>query len=161
MVLMLDEATTGLDSASTLALVSSMAAWAKLLNCTVVMACQQPEPAVTAHFDDVILMSEGYTVWHGPAAAVMGHFRGLGFEPLPGQDLAEFLQQVASPQEQAGLLQGGSSDGSGGCGSSGTKSPAELSAAFWASQQGQQLQVGLGVPPGVSWCAWVRLLCQL
>jgi hypothetical protein len=78
----------------------------------------------------------------------MGHFRGLGFEPLPGQDLAEFLQQVASPHEQASLLQGSSSgsNGSDGCGSSGVKSAAELSAAFWASQQGQQIKVGLGRP---------------
>lgn len=46
MILCLDEASTGLDSASTLALVRSMRRSAKLLNATVVMALLQPEPEV-------------------------------------------------------------------------------------------------------------------
>lgn len=51
--------TAGLDSASTLALTRSMRRWAKLLNTTIVMALLQPEPAVVAEFEDVLLLSEG------------------------------------------------------------------------------------------------------
>jgi ABC-type multidrug transport system ATPase subunit len=145
MVLMLDEATVGLDSSSTLALVQSMSSWAKLLNTTIVMALQQPEPAVTALFDDVILMAEGYTLWHGPIGKNLAHFEGItGVKALPGQDLADYLMQVAATptqqqqQQEEGLIV--TADGSSG---SRVMSAAQLSAAFWASQQGTCLKVGL------------------
>lgn len=149
MVLMLDEATVGLDSSSTLALVQSMSSWAKLLNTTIVMALQQPEPAVTALFDDVILMAEGYTLWHGPVSKTLAHFEGVtGVKALPGQDLADYLMQVAAAptqqqQQQQGLLvkADGSSSGRGSSGSS-VMSAAQLSAAFWESRQGSSLKVG-------------------
>lgn len=154
MVLMLDEANVGLDSSSTLALVQSMASWARLLNTTIIMAMQQPEPAVTALFDDVILMSEDYTLWHGPAGKAQAHFEGVtGCKALLGQDLADYLLQVAAmtaqqPQqeeEEAGLVKAGgcSMAGSGSDGGSRVLGPAGLSAAFWESQQGTSLKVSL------------------
>lgn len=128
----------GLDSASTLALAQSMRRWAKLLNTTVMMALLQPEPEVVAQFDDILLLAEGKVLWHGPVQDVLPHFASCGLTPLPGQDLAEFLQQVASPRDQAALTQ-----------QSGHKmdaildvlTPSALSRAFWNSKRGVQLRV--------------------
>ncbi|KAF8073262.1 ABCG35 [Scenedesmus sp. PABB004] len=129
--LFLDEASTGLDSASTLALVHSMRRWAKLLNSTVVMALLQPEPAVVEAFDDILLLGEGRVLWHGPVAGAAAHFAACGLRPLPGQELAEFLQQVASPADQPALQAppGGA-----------FVPPAELSRRFWESQAGVELR---------------------
>jgi energy-coupling factor transporter ATP-binding protein EcfA2 len=164
-VLLLDEATSGLDSASTAALIASMARWARLLNSTVVMALQQPDPAELSLFDDVILMSHGgHTLWHGPADAARQHFADVaGLAPAPGQDMAAFLEAVAAGAAAAAAAAGSSERGSsgdgGGSGSSDTaaapclSSPAQVAAAFWASERGAALQVRGCVPSsGVCLC---------
>jgi ABC-type multidrug transport system ATPase subunit len=134
-----------------------MSSRAKLLNTTIVMALQQPEPAVTALFDDVILMAEGYTLWHGPVSKTLAHFEGAtGVKALPGQDLADYLMQVAAAptqqqqqqqqqlqqQQQQGLLVKADGSSSGGSSGSSVMSAAQLSAAFWESRQGSSLKVG-------------------
>jgi hypothetical protein len=98
-------------------------------------------------------MAEGYTLWHGPVDKTLAHFEGLtGVKALPGQDLADYLLQVAAApsqqQQQEGLVvtADGGSSGSSGRGSSGgssVMSPAQMSAAFWKSQQGSILKVGV------------------
>jgi ABC-type multidrug transport system ATPase subunit len=160
MVLLLDEASSGLDSASTLALITSMAAWARLLNTTVVMALQQPEPAVLQQFDDALLLSQGHTLWHGPVAAALQHFEGVcGLYPLPGQHVLDFLQQVAGAggggggtaaalqqqqqQQQPERSQLSCDDDRAALDTAlAAAGPAGLSALFWASPQGEAMQVG-------------------
>jgi ABC-type multidrug transport system ATPase subunit len=47
-----------------------MRRFAHTLEATVVASLLQPEPAVVALFDEVLLMSEGRVIWHGPADKV-------------------------------------------------------------------------------------------
>lgn len=49
-------------------------------------------------FDDVMLISEGRLLYHGPKDNVLAHFGALGYECPPDADMADFLQQVALPE---------------------------------------------------------------
>jgi hypothetical protein len=64
------------------------------------MALLQPSPQVFALFDEVLLLSEGLCVWHGPRAAVLGFFEGLGFACPPRTDVPGFLQNITSHKDQ-------------------------------------------------------------
>ena len=70
-------------------------------------------------------------LWHGPLPAALEHFDACGLRKLPGQEAAEFLQQLAVPSRQASLL-------------APTVLPVsteELSRRFWASSTGLAMQV--------------------
>lgn len=63
--------------------------------------------------------------------AALEHFASCGLHPLPGQEAAEFLSQVALPVDQDPLLaQGGS-----------PLSADQLGQRFWSSSQGLRLAV--------------------
>ncbi len=67
---------------------------------TVMMALLQPSPQVFALFDEVLLLSEGMCVWHGPCADVLPFFAGLGFACPPRMDVPGFLQNITSHKDQ-------------------------------------------------------------
>ena len=64
------------------------------------MALLQPSPQVFALFDDVLLLSEGVCVFHGPCADVMPFFASLGFACPPRMDVPGFLQNITSAKDQ-------------------------------------------------------------
>ena len=64
-------------------------------------ALQQPAPETFALFDDVMLISEGVVLFHGPRADVLPFFQRLGFACPPRKDPAGFLQEVTSARDQA------------------------------------------------------------
>lgn len=68
---------------------------------TVLAALQQPAPETFALFDDVMLISEGVVLFHGPRPDVLPFFQRLGFACLPRKDPAGFLQEVTSARDQA------------------------------------------------------------
>ena len=68
---------------------------------TVLAALQQPAPETFALFDDVMLISEGVVLFHGPRAHVLPFFERLGFACPPRKDPAGFLQEVTSARDQA------------------------------------------------------------
>ena len=78
-IIALDEATNGLDASTALELVSFMRDWAHMSRGTVAMALQAPTPEILATFDDVILLAEGYELYHGPPAGLSGYLSALGF----------------------------------------------------------------------------------
>lgn len=82
----------GLDSASTFTIVQSLRNWAHATSATVVIALLQPEPQVYDLFDDVMLLSNGRIVYHGPRPHAEPYFEALGFVPHPKQAVADFLQ---------------------------------------------------------------------
>lgn len=54
----------------------------------------QPSPDVFYSFEDVIVMSEGNIVYHGPTTTVLQYFNDLGYQ-CPGiMDVADFLQEL-------------------------------------------------------------------
>jgi ABC-type multidrug transport system ATPase subunit len=66
------------------------------LQATVMMSLLQPAPEVFELFDDVLLLSEGQVVYHGPREQVMPFFHSLGFAIPARKGIADFLQEVTS-----------------------------------------------------------------
>jgi len=112
--LLLDEPSTGLDSAVTYDITASLRAWAKTTNGTVVIAMLQPTPEVYSLFDDVILLREGAVVYHGPRESVGPYLGGLGYRPP---------QEAGAIQRQPSNISSGPS-GRGEAGVAGGAAPA-------------------------------------
>ncbi|KAG1700837.1 hypothetical protein DVH05_011723 [Phytophthora capsici] len=98
-VSLMDEITTGLDSSAAFDVVNAQRRLARQQRQTVVISLQQPAPEVLALFDNVLLLAEGEVLYHGPRAHIQAYFEALGFVCPPGRDLADFLCDLASPQQ--------------------------------------------------------------
>ena len=64
------------------------------------MSLLQPPPEVFDLFDDVLLLSEGQVVYHGPREDVVGFFSNMGFTIPYRKGVADFLQEVTSRRDQ-------------------------------------------------------------
>ena len=82
--LALDEISTGLDSAVTYAIIKSLKDRASANGLGVVIALLQPTPEVYELFDEVILLREGSTIFHGPREQLVSYFTSIGFAPPEG-----------------------------------------------------------------------------
>jgi hypothetical protein len=60
----------------------------------------QPTPETFNTFDDVMLLSSGHLVFHGPREMVLPFFQGLGFSCPPEKGTADFLQEVTTLGDQ-------------------------------------------------------------
>ncbi|KAF4315508.1 hypothetical protein JM18_009249, partial [Phytophthora kernoviae] len=98
-VTLMDEISTGLDSAATYDIINTQRSVAHKLRKTVVIALLQPSPEVFALFDDVMILNEGQVMYHGPCNRVEDHFSGLGFSCPPERDIADYLLDLGT-QEQ-------------------------------------------------------------
>ncbi|KAG2885028.1 Pleiotropic drug resistance protein 1 [Phytophthora cactorum] len=98
-VMLMDEISTGLDSAATLDIVSTLRSLAKKLRRTVVISLLQPSPEVFALFDDVILLNDGYVMYHGPRDQALDYFESLGFKCPPNRDVADFLMDLGTNKQ--------------------------------------------------------------
>ncbi|RLN20121.1 hypothetical protein BBJ28_00026789, partial [Nothophytophthora sp. Chile5] len=76
---LMDEISTGLDSAATFDIINTQRGIAKTLRKTVVIALLQPAPEVFALFDEVMIMNEGEVMYHGPRDQALDYFQSLGF----------------------------------------------------------------------------------
>lgn len=92
--LFMDEISTGLDSSTTYQITKCLGNFVHLMDGTVLIALLQPAPETFNLFDDLILLSEGYIVYHGPRAEVLDFFESLGFCLPPRKGVADFLQEV-------------------------------------------------------------------
>ncbi|KAK6145261.1 hypothetical protein DH2020_022081 [Rehmannia glutinosa] len=91
--LFMDEISTGLDSSTTFQIVNCIRNFVHLMEGTVLMALLQPAPETFDLFDDLILLSEGYLLYHGPRSEVLQFFESLGFRLPPRKNVADFLQE--------------------------------------------------------------------
>ena len=84
-------------------IVAALREWARTTNGTAVIALLQPTPEVFNQFDQLLLLREGAPVYHGPRAAAVDYFAGLGFVPpsaASGEDIADwFVNLVATPEK--------------------------------------------------------------
>ncbi|OQR86560.1 ATP-binding Cassette (ABC) Superfamily, partial [Thraustotheca clavata] len=96
---LMDEISTGLDSAATFDIVKSQKSMAESLKKTIVIALLQPSPEVYNLFDDVLLLNEGHVMYHGPRALALEYFESLGFKCPPKRDVADFLLDIGTPQQ--------------------------------------------------------------
>jgi ABC-type multidrug transport system ATPase subunit len=92
--LFMDEISTGLDSSTTFSIVKSFGRFAHELSATVLISLLQPAPETFNLFDDVLLLSEGQVVYHGPIGNVMEFFESCGFRCPDRKGIADFLQEV-------------------------------------------------------------------
>uniref|UniRef100_A0AAV1TU26 ABC transporter domain-containing protein n=1 Tax=Peronospora matthiolae TaxID=2874970 RepID=A0AAV1TU26_9STRA len=91
-----DEISTGLDSAATFDIIKSMRTFCKTLGGSVMVALLQPTPEVVEMFDDILMINEGYMVYHGPRTEILDYFQGLGFTCPPRVDPADYLIEITS-----------------------------------------------------------------
>ncbi|OQR80584.1 ATP-binding Cassette (ABC) Superfamily [Achlya hypogyna] len=105
-VSLMDEISTGLDSAATFDIVKSQKSMAESLKKTIVIALLQPSPEVYNLFDDVLLLNEGHVMYHGPRAQALEYFESLGFKCPPKRDVADFLLDLGTPQQDQYVVAG-------------------------------------------------------
>lgn len=99
-VLFADEISTGLDSATTHDIVQAMKRTTRYLNSTMLVALLQPAPETLELFDDIMVLSSGKIIFHGPREGVLPFFEGLGFVCPERKGVAEFLQEVPTLADQ-------------------------------------------------------------
>ncbi|RLN87469.1 hypothetical protein BBJ28_00016886 [Nothophytophthora sp. Chile5] len=98
-VTLMDEISTGLDSAATYDIINTQRSVAQKLRKTVVIALLQPSPEVFALFDDVMILNEGQLMYHGPCSRVEHFFESLGFSCPPERDIADYLLDLGTPEQ--------------------------------------------------------------
>ncbi|TMW58483.1 hypothetical protein Poli38472_010042 [Pythium oligandrum] len=96
---LMDEITTGLDSAAAFDIIDTERRIAKMQHKTVVISLLQPSPKIFALFDNVLLLHDGEMIYHGPRGKVLGYFESLGFCCPPERDVADFLCDLGTPQQ--------------------------------------------------------------
>uniref|UniRef100_H3GDX6 ABC transporter domain-containing protein n=1 Tax=Phytophthora ramorum TaxID=164328 RepID=H3GDX6_PHYRM len=99
-VLMMDEISTGLDSAATFDIISTQRSLAKALHKTVVISLLQPSPEVYELFDDVLLLNDGYVMYHGARAEALSYFEDMGFQCPLNRDVADFLMDLGTDKQR-------------------------------------------------------------
>lgn len=94
--LFMDEISTGLDSSTTFQIVKCLQQIVHLTEGTLLMSLLQPAPETFELFDDIILLSEGRIVYHGPRVHVVEFFESCGFKCPERKGTADFLQEVVT-----------------------------------------------------------------
>nr|CAD1818081.1 unnamed protein product [Ananas comosus var. bracteatus] len=98
--LFMDEISTGLDSSTTFQIVKFIKQMVRVMDGTVLVSLLQPAPETYNLFDDIILLSEGQVVYHGPREHVLEFFESAGFKCPERKGVADFLQEVTSKKDQ-------------------------------------------------------------
>eukprot|EP00667_Euglena_gracilis_P000344 EG_transcript_344 len=93
-VLMMDEISTGLDSATTFQICTALRAFARCMKMTIAVSLLQPTPETYSTFDEILVMAAGTIAYQGPRHTVLPYFMELGFQCPEAKDVAEFLQEV-------------------------------------------------------------------
>ncbi|GMY22102.1 pleiotropic drug resistance protein 3-like [Fagus crenata] len=99
--LFMDEITNGLDSSTAFQSVTCLQQLVHITDATVLVSLLQPAPETFDLFDDLILMSEGKIVYHGPRDHVLEFFEDCGFRCPERKGIADFVQEVISKKDQA------------------------------------------------------------
>lgn len=99
-VFIMDEISTGLDSATLFSVVNWLSKATHALKLNVIISLLQPPPETFMQFDDVILLADGSVIYHGPVKDSIAFFEGLGFKCPERKDRASFLQEVTTFQGQ-------------------------------------------------------------
>ncbi|PON69592.1 ABC transporter-like [Parasponia andersonii] len=93
--LFMDEITNGLDSSTAFQIVACLQQLVHITDCTVLVSLLQPAPEAFELFDDLILMSEGKIVYHGPRDHVLEFFEDCGFKCPERKGVADFVQEAS------------------------------------------------------------------
>lgn len=100
-VVFMDEISTGLDSATTFSVIKTFRDVAHALDRTFLISLLQPAPEVVHLFDDILLLTDGRVIYHGPVDAVLAHFQDRLHLVCPTRkDRGSFLQEITTPAGQ-------------------------------------------------------------
>ncbi|CAA6661534.1 unnamed protein product [Spirodela intermedia] len=94
-LLLLDEPTSGVDSASANRLLQILRRLAKAGR-TIITTIHQPSSRIFHMFDKLLLISDGHPMYYGEASNSMQYFSSLGFVPQLAMNPAEFLLDLAT-----------------------------------------------------------------
>lgn len=94
--LFMDDISTGLDSSTTFQIINFLRQAIHILSGTAVISLLQPAPETYNLFDDIILLSDGQVVYHGPCKDVLDFFESMGFKCPERKGVADFLQEVGT-----------------------------------------------------------------
>ncbi len=92
----MDEISTGLDSAATYDIISSLRKSTTVLGLTYVISLLQPSPRVFELFDNIVLVANGKIAYQGPCERVLSYFTRLDLVMRPQQDVCDFLQEITN-----------------------------------------------------------------
>ncbi|RKO98411.1 hypothetical protein CXG81DRAFT_4133, partial [Caulochytrium protostelioides] len=95
-LLLADEITTGLDAATSLALMETLRGLCQTTGMTLIVTMHQPRTRIVALLDAVLVLAKGRTLFSGPCAAVMPYFADLGFVCPAATNAADWLVDLAS-----------------------------------------------------------------
>eukprot|EP00877_Chromochloris_zofingiensis_P010755 jgi/Chrzof1/5933/Cz16g21030.t1 len=99
-VLLMDEISTGLDSATLYDVITFFGAMTHGMQLTTLVSLLQPPPEVFALFDDLLLLTDGHIIYHGPIAEALPFFSSLGFRCPERKDVPSFLLEITTPAGQ-------------------------------------------------------------
>jgi ABC-type multidrug transport system ATPase subunit len=100
-LLIADEISTGLDTASTVDIMRILSFLSRVTNRIAVISLLQPSPEAVALFDEIILLGDGGDIiFAGPTSGASAHFNRLGFKQPDAMDDADFLLAVASADRE-------------------------------------------------------------
>ena len=92
---MLDEPTTGLDSAMAQEVMQIVKGQLQGLETTLVVTIHQPSPVIFEMLDQLILLKAGRVIYMGPGGMEpCAHFASLGYPYRQGYNIAEFLLET-------------------------------------------------------------------
>ena len=78
-VLLLDEPTSGLDSYTAEHVCKTLNDLAMRRSRSILLTIHQPGPEITRLFDHVLILSNGHTIFNGPADLLVRYFNSLGY----------------------------------------------------------------------------------
>jgi len=90
----MDAVSNGLDSSTTYDIFKSIRLVTDVIGVTPVVSLLQPTPEVFDMFDELILLSEGRIIYHGPRSYVLQYFESIGYHCPDNVDVADFLQEL-------------------------------------------------------------------
>jgi len=89
-ILLLDEPTSGLDAFTAYSICNTLKNVARTGR-TVAATIHQPSSDIFHLFDDLVLLSEGYVIYHGPAEKMVPYFAKIGFQFPQYTNPADYL----------------------------------------------------------------------
>jgi ABC-type multidrug transport system ATPase subunit len=94
--LFMDEITNGLDSSTAFQVVTCLRQLVHITDATVLVSLLQPASETFDLFYDLILISGGKIVYHGPRDHVLEYFEDCGFRCPERKGVANFVQEVST-----------------------------------------------------------------
>ncbi|GKZ97062.1 hypothetical protein AnigIFM59636_011812 [Aspergillus niger] len=95
-----DNATRGLDSASSLDFVKALRTSSRIFGTTHVSTLYQPSQAVYHCFDKVMVLYQGHEIFFGPTTEAKQYFEDMGWYCPARQTTADFLTSITNPSER-------------------------------------------------------------